>query len=197
MNQRAIIYTRSHTGRAGTEPELLRDLRQAVENRGDTLAGSYVDDGQIAGRGKYAGWRKLLAGLDQVDEVIVGGAGDLPGKSVQDLLKVLETLRDHDVGLHLHHEQIDTSGTGFVLLDLIAAYRAAKLSAAIRNGQAKALAGGKKIGRPTIPPGVMARVKACLLAKDGTRSIARRFNISPASVINIRRTITEVGAEAA
>jgi DNA invertase Pin-like site-specific DNA recombinase len=198
MQKYVIIYTRSHTGPAGTDPELVSDLQQTVEDRDDVVAGSYVDDAEITGRGKYQGWRKLLTKLDEADQVIVAGAGDLPGKSVNDLLKILGTFRDHGVGLYLHREGIDTSSAGFSILDLVEAFRAAKVSQAIKAGQARALAAGKRIGRPTIPPGIMNRVKASLLAGNGIRPTARRFAVSPASVINIRRAMVPTsGVEAA
>ena len=64
------------------------------------------------GAGNMPGGIALLAGLDHVDQVVVASAGDLPGRVVNDLLKTFsETLRSHDVGLRLHHEQIDTGGT--------------------------------------------------------------------------------------
>jgi hypothetical protein len=52
-----------------------------------------LDDAQITGRGKYVGWRKLLTCLDTVDQIVVSNAGDIPGKAVADLLKILATLR--------------------------------------------------------------------------------------------------------
>src|SRR5208337_892018 len=141
MTQHVAIYSRP----IGTEPELLHALRQTVEDRGALVVSTYVDDGRITGRGKYAAWRNLLARLPTVDQVALSTAGDPPGKRVSDLLKVLATLRDHGVGLYLHDEQIDTGSTTFAILDIIAAYRRAKLSQAIRAGQAKARAAGKRI----------------------------------------------------
>jgi DNA invertase Pin-like site-specific DNA recombinase len=197
MQKRVFIYSRLPLQQTRTKAEVLDALRRAVEDRGYVVVATFVDDAAITRRGKYAGWREMLSALDQVDEVIVASAGDLPGRNVADLLKLLGVFRDHDVSLYLHREGIDTGSTSFATLEIVEAYRAAKLSAAIREGQAKARAAGKRIGRPPIPPGVLRRIHACLLAGDGTRSIARRFNISPASVINIRRIMTEVDANAA
>jgi DNA invertase Pin-like site-specific DNA recombinase len=197
MDQRVIIYTRSHTGPAGTDPELVSHLRRAAEARGDIIAATLVDDAQIAGRGKYAGWRKLLARLDEVDEVIVGGAGDLPGRTLSDLLKILGTFRDHLVGLRLHHEQIDTASTGFATLEIVEKFRAAKLSQSIKAGQAKALTVGKRIGRPPIPPGVLSRIRASLAEGFGIRPTARKYRVSPASVATVKSTMaTNSNAEA-
>jgi DNA invertase Pin-like site-specific DNA recombinase len=185
MINRVAIYARL----TGTEPELLFDLRQAVENRGDSVVASYADDSQMTGRGKYAAWRGLLTRLDIIDQVALAKAGDIPGNTVADLLKILGILRCHGVDLYVHNEQIDTSGTGFALLDLIMAYRRAKLSQAIRNGQARAMAAGKRIGRPKVPHGITNRIQTALAHGGGIRSTARLYNVSPASVINIRRTM--------
>jgi DNA invertase Pin-like site-specific DNA recombinase len=108
---------------------------------------------------------------------------------VSDLLKIFATFRDHDVSLYLGHEGINTGSAGSALLDIIQAYRRAKLSQAIKTGQAKALAAGKRIGRPTIPKVVVTRIQASLANGGGIRSTARKFNVSPASIINIRRTM--------
>jgi DNA invertase Pin-like site-specific DNA recombinase len=194
MQKRIFIYSRLPSQQTGTKTEVLHDLQRAAEDRGDTVTATFVDNAEITGRGKYAGWREMLSALDQVDQIVVGDAGDLPGRTVQDLLKILGTFRDHDVSLYLHREGIDTSSSSFGTLEIVEAFQRAKLSAAIKAGQA---ASGKRIGRPAIPRGVLIGIQACLLAGNGIRPTARRFNISPASVINIRRTMTEMVIEAA
>jgi DNA invertase Pin-like site-specific DNA recombinase len=185
LMKRVTIYCRQ----ALPDTEHLSCLRKAVEARGDTVVATFIDDGRIVGRGKYAGWNKLVSILDQVDQVAVADAGDLPGRSVVDLLKILDLLRDHGVGLFLHDERIDTSGSGFTVLDLISVYRRAKLSQAIRRGQARAVEAGKRIGRPIVPYRIQDRIRAALADGGGIRPTARRLNVSPATVINIRRTI--------
>ncbi len=104
-----------------------------------------------------------------------------------DLLKVLGLFRDSGVTLHLHN--IETGTTTSVVLDIVQAYRRAKLSQAIRIGQRKAVAAGKRIGRPIVPARVQDRIRAALAQGGGIRPTARMFNVSPASVINIRRAM--------
>jgi DNA invertase Pin-like site-specific DNA recombinase len=106
---------------------------------------------------------------------------------VADLLKILGLLRDRGVTLHLHN--IGTGTTTSVVLDIVQEYRRAKLSHAIRAGQAKALAAGKRIGRPIVPHHVQERIWEALVEGGGVRPTARMFNVSPASVINIRRAM--------
>jgi DNA invertase Pin-like site-specific DNA recombinase len=187
---RAAIYYRKSV-RPHAEVDLSRDLRQAVEGRGAVVVATYIDDDGATVRTRNARWKALLTNLDAIDQVIASSADDLPGKSVRDLLKVLGTLRDHGVGLCLHREGIDTSSSpAFTLLDIVEAHRRARLSRAIRNGQARCVAAGKVIGRPAIRPGVRIQIQAYLAQGAGLRSTARRFNVSPGSVINIRRSAT-------
>jgi DNA invertase Pin-like site-specific DNA recombinase len=190
MHKRVALYARSPLNQTETEAVILRDLRQAAEARGDTVVATYLDDDRITGRGKHAGWRKLIGALDQVDQVAVADAGDLPGRTVGDLLRTLSIFRGLSVTLHIDHKEIDTASTGFAMLDIITAYRAAKRSAAIRIGQARALAAGKRIGRPMIPDSVLVRIQASLASGGGIRPTARRFGVSPATVINVRHRIT-------
>jgi DNA invertase Pin-like site-specific DNA recombinase len=56
------------------------------------------------------------------------------------------------------------------------------------------LAAGKRIGRPQVPPQIRDRVRANLADGHGIRSTARKFKISPASVINIRAVQVGSGA---
>lgn len=187
MTKRTMIYTRRQSRDTDAGPD---SLRQAVEGRGDVVAGVYADDGQITGKGKNAGWRALITKLADIDQIVVATAGDLPGRTVNDLFAVLGILREHGVSLYLHREGIDTGTGPAAILDLVAAYRAAKLSQAIRHGQAKARAAGKKIGRPAIPVRVVVRIQAALALGEGVRPIARKFGVAPASVINIRHAMT-------
>jgi DNA invertase Pin-like site-specific DNA recombinase len=183
-----IIYVRQSFCQNGTEAEL---LRKSVENRGHTVIASFADDSSIFGKGKNAGWRALVARLDEADQVVVGTVGDLPGKTVADLFKILDLFRDHAVSLRLDYEGIDTEDGAAAILDLVAAYRATKLSRAIRDGQAKALARGRKTGRPPIPPNVRGRVLAAIAEGLGVRASARIFNVSPGSVVNLSRSLAK------
>jgi DNA invertase Pin-like site-specific DNA recombinase len=188
MQKQVVIYTvfRSVSTETSTNP--IDNLRQAVENRGDTVVGTFVDYGpQVQLRQRNTGWKSVLECLDGVDQVVVMSAGDLPGKSVRDLLRPLGILRDHGVSLFLVTEGIDTDNGSTTFLDLIAAYRAAKLSQAIRRGIAKT---AKRIGRPAIPQRVVIGIQACLALGAGVRPTARKFNVSPASVISIRRSMS-------
>jgi hypothetical protein len=129
----------------------------SVESRNGSVVAVHSDDAAITGRGKYIAWREMSADLDAADQVVLSNAGDLPGKTIADLLKILAILRDHAVGLYLHAEQIDTASTTFALLDIIQAFRlpsSRRPFAARRRGHVRP---GKIIGRPTVPHRVRAK----------------------------------------
>jgi DNA invertase Pin-like site-specific DNA recombinase len=186
---RAAIYLRRPAGHFGTDVELCRDLRQAAEGRGGVVVATYIDDDGATVRTRITQWKALLANLGGIDQVIIASAGDLPGRNVRDLLRILAMLRDHGVGLYFVRDDIDTRvGSAFTLLDIVEAHRRARLSWAIRLGQARCVAAGKIIGRPAIRPSVRTQIQAYLAGGAGLRSTARRFKVSPASVVNIRRS---------
>ena len=185
-----ITYTRQPLGQNRTD-----ELRHVVESHGNLVVAAFSDDPAISGKNKFAGWRALVARLDDADQIIVGSVGDLPGRSVTDLLKILATFKDRGVGLYLQREGIDTRTGSAAILDLITAYMAAKLSRAIRGGQAKALAQGRKPGRPPVPSRIRAQIQTALSRGAGIRPTARKFAVSAASVINIRDAMMRVERE--
>jgi DNA invertase Pin-like site-specific DNA recombinase len=182
MAMKIIIYTRQPLGQNRTD-----DLRHVVESHGNLVVAAFSDDPAISGKNKFAGWRALVARLDDADQIVVGSVGDLPGRKVADLLKILAVLRDHGVTLRLNHEAIDTGAGTAATLDLITTYRRAMLSQAIVAGQRKARNAGKILGRPPVPDHIRRRILDALSNGYGTRTTARRFGVSPASVVNIRR----------
>jgi putative DNA-invertase from lambdoid prophage Rac len=180
---RVAIYARVDK----TLAELLHTLRRTVEHRGGMVVAVYLDDADITGSGKFAAWHQLVTSLGTMNKIVVIDAGDLPGKRVADLLKVLALLRDRGVTLHLLDLSAGTM-TGEVI-DIIAAYRRAKVSQSIRAGQAKARSAGRRIGRPPVPTRVQSAIRNALADGGGTRSTARRYGVSPAFVANVRRAM--------
>jgi DNA invertase Pin-like site-specific DNA recombinase len=189
MQKQVVIYAVVRSSPTTTSDEPLERLRQAVEDRGDTVIKSFVDYGPEVRvlRQRNTGWKSILSNLDGVDQVVVATAGDLPGKSVQDLIKFLGLLRDRGISLYLHHEQIDTDDGSAAFLDLLTTYRAAKRSQAIRRGQSKS---NKRPGRPAIPHRIVVGIQACLRAGGRIRATAKKFGVSPGSVVNIRRAMS-------
>jgi DNA invertase Pin-like site-specific DNA recombinase len=189
---RTVIYVRHSFDQIGTEAEL---LRKSAEGRGDTVIASFSDDPAILGRGKYAGWNAMLSDLDNIDQIVVGCAGDLPGRTVRDLLAIVSILQGNGVRLRLHRGEIDTDSGPAALLDLITAYRHAKVSQAIKAGLEKARRTGKILGRPRVPDHIRGHIQIAVADGGGIRPTARMFGVSPATVVNIRKSMLRVEPE--
>ena len=128
MSVRAAIYTRTTLYAPRTSPELLDELRQAIENQGGYVVATYVDDTTAIRRGRPHNprWKALLASLRDIDQVAIASAGDVPGRTLKDLLIVIACLRERGVSIYLHREGVDTrNASPFVLLDIVDAYRRA------------------------------------------------------------------------
>jgi DNA invertase Pin-like site-specific DNA recombinase len=184
MKKSVAIYLRQ----IGTEPELLAGLRQIVEDRGDVVFGVFIDGARIEGKGKNAAWRRLLDSLDQIDQIILNDPGDVP--AVRDFLAVLTTLSAYDTSILVPKMGIDTANGCAAVLDLVAAYRRAKKSAAIRRGQERAKKAGKHVGRPPIPMNVRRRILAELGAGSGVRSTAKRYGVSAGYVAAAKKAMS-------
>jgi putative DNA-invertase from lambdoid prophage Rac len=183
MAKRTAIYIRS----IGTSEELFSDLRQAVQDDGDIVVATFIDDAQIEGKGKHAAWNRLLTNLRSIDQVVLSDPGDLPGRTVRDLLAILTKLGG--VAIVVPSMGIDTATGSAAVIGLVAAYRASKLSQAIRRGQQRAKASGKRIGRPPIPAGVKRRILTDLADGAGVRPTARKYNVSAASVVSLKQSM--------
>ena len=188
MKANVAIYARTN----GTEPELLSGLRRIVEDRADVVFGVFIDDATIPGKGKNGAWRRLLDNLDQIDQIILNDPGDVPGRTVEDLLAILTTLTGHDVTILVPSLGIDTGAGMTAVIALTTAYRRARKSSAIKRGQERARLAGRRIGRPPISTYIRRRILAELGAGGGVRPAARKFGVSPASVVAIRRSMNAV-----
>jgi len=198
MNKRTAIYLRQYLGLTCTGEEPADNLASVVRGCGDILVSIYCDDARMTGRGKNAGWRRLLDDLDYIDQIVLANAGDLPGKTVADLLGLLAILTGRGVTLVVPATGVDTGSGPAAVLALIRVYRAAKKSAAIKTGQQRARVAGKHIGRPPIPENVRRRIAADLAGGGSSiRGTARKYRVAPSSVVTIKKTIMATVAEAA
>ena len=160
-------------------------LAKIVGDRGGQVVGVY----RVGHHG--AGWKALLGHLDAVDTVAIEDIHDLIGpiRSLNELLSALARLHDESVSLFVARSRIDTQARSAAdLLALMIAFKQAKRSKAIRQGQERAVAAGRKVGRPEVRPKLRQRIADAVAAGGGIRPTAKRFGVSPGTVINISRS---------
>lgn len=74
-----------------TEPECLSYLHRSVEDCGEFVAGSSVGGTRIEGKGKNIAWKRLLADLLQVGQILFNDVGDISGHVVGTRFTILAT----------------------------------------------------------------------------------------------------------
>ena len=123
----------------------------------------------------------------EIDQVCVWSIDRL-GRSLRDLINVLEELREKSCDLYVHKQAIDTNTPSgkmlFQLLGIFSEFEREIMRERIIAGQQRARAHGKRIGRRSVIDELL-QARAARLRSDGLslRDIGGRLNVSPATVL--------------
>jgi DNA invertase Pin-like site-specific DNA recombinase len=127
-------------------------------------------------------------------DVIMAWSVDRLGRSLLDLIGLLNEIHAYDIDLFLHQQALDTIGPmGKAMFQIMAVFselERAFIQATVCAGMARARAAGKKIGRPPVSAAMVASIKAALRAGDsGVHKIARRLRVGTATVQRVKREL--------
>src|SRR5476651_1636942 len=104
-------------------------------------------------------------------DMIATWSVDRLGRSLTDLLAILQGLQDKGVGLFLHQQGLDTSTTNgkmmFQMLGVFAEFERGIIRERVNAGLARARANGTKLGRRRVAPAVEAQILELKAAGDG------------------------------
>src|SRR5215470_7132287 len=160
MQKRAAIYVRVSTDKQTIENQVAA-LRQIAERRGWQVVEQYHDAGISGAKG-----RDGRPGLDQMlkdaskrkFDVIMAWAIDRIGRSLTDLLHIIETLHTCGVDLYLDQQAIDTTTPAgklmFQVCGAFAEFERSMIRQRVHAGLKRAVAQGKQLGRRrgSMPP---------------------------------------------
>ena len=111
---------------------------------------------------------------------------DRLGRSLTDLLSILQALRDKGVDLFLHQQGLDTSTTAgkalFLMLGVFAEFERGIIRERVNAGLARAKAAGTKLGRRTVKPSIEARIRALRSEGVGILKIGRTVGVGTSVV---------------
>src|SRR5213075_2715896 len=162
--KRVAIYIRVSTSKQDTDNER-RELKAVAERSGWQIVKVYEDAGisGAKGRDKRPGLDAMLKAVNAKEfDMIATWSLDRLGRSLTDLLSILQSLHDKDVGLFLHQQGLDTTTTAgkamFQLLGVFAEFERGIIRERVNAGLARARANGVKLGRRRIKPSVEARI---------------------------------------
>ena len=190
--KRAAIYVRVSTDHQTVENQT-RELRQVAERRGWEVVEVYTDAG-ISG----AKDRKQRPGLDQMlndagrrkFDIVMAWAIDRVGRSLIDLLGTIQHLDACGVDLYLDQQNIDTSTPMgklvFQVTGAFAEFERSMIRQRVRAGLRRAVASGKRLGRPRIKDGVEERIREALESGMSIRKAATKFGVNKSTVQRVK-----------
>jgi DNA invertase Pin-like site-specific DNA recombinase len=188
MSKRAAIYVRVSTDHQTVENQI-RELRQVAERRGWEVVEVYSDAG-ISG----AKDRKQRPGLDRMlndagrrkFDIVMAWAIDRVGRSLIDLLGTIQHLEACGVDLYLDQQNIDTSTPMgklvFQVTGAFAEFERSMIRQRVHAGLRRAVAKGKRLGRPPIKPAIEERIREALRDGLSIRKTAARFGVNKSTV---------------
>lgn len=163
--KRVALYARVSTDRQSTENQL-RELREAAERLGWEVAAEFIDRGISGAKGRKDRPQldALLRGVARKDfDVVASWSVDRLGRSLVDLVALLQELHSTGVDLYLHQQGINTTTPAgkalFQMMGVFAEFEREMIRERVAAGLARAKANGTKSGNPIGRPSVGAEVE--------------------------------------
>jgi DNA invertase Pin-like site-specific DNA recombinase len=190
MPRTVALYARVSTRGQELENQLA-ELSAACARNDWQIVRVFTDHGISGAKGRSArkGLDDLLKAVvrREVDQVLVWSIDRL-GRSLRDLISVLDELRQKNCDLYVHKQAIDTNTSSgkmlFQMLGVFAEFEREIIRERIIAGQQRARAQGKRIGRRGVIDETL-RARAAHLRSDGLslRDIGGRLNVSAATIL--------------
>jgi DNA invertase Pin-like site-specific DNA recombinase len=195
--KRAVLYLRVSTDEQSCDMQE-RDLRRLAEQRGLEIVQVYRDEGWSGAKASRPAFDEMLRDAKRGRfSVLLTWKLDRLGRSLSNLLRLLEDLRTWNVGLVSYSESLDLdSPSGRLMYQLISAfseYEREIIRSRVRAGLRNARAKGKTLGRPRVA--VDAAKVASLRAQGRSwRAVARELKVNARTA---RRAVAQTSRTAA
>jgi len=193
MGKRVALYLRVSTDQQTTDNQE-RELRQVAERAGWNIVEVYKDHG-ISGakdRTQRPAFDRMCsdAARRQFD-VIASWSIDRLGRSLQGLVSFLSEVHALGIDLYLHQQGIDTTTPAgkamFQMMGVFAEFERAMIRERVKAGLQRAVAQGRKLGRPRVDADKERKIRAALRkGGQGMRSIATAIGVGTATVQRIK-----------
>src|ERR1700722_11782814 len=204
--KRVALYIRVSTSKQDTENQR-RELEAVADRSGWKIVKVYEDAGisGAKGRDQRPGLDAMMKAVNAKEfDMIATWSVDRLGRSLTDLLGILQGLHDKGVGLFLHRQGLDTSITAgkamFQMLGVSAEFERGIIRERVNAGLARARANGTKLGRRAVKPSVEARIRELKAEGMGILKIGRTLGIGTSvvqRVISARGYTMTRGADSA
>lgn len=188
--KRVALYARVSTGGQTVENQL-RELEQVGSRIGWEIVDRYIDQGISGAKGRAERPeldRMMRAVIRGELDVVAAWSVDRLGRSLQELVSLLNELRERRVDLYLHQQGLDTgtpSGRAmYQMLGVFAEFERAIIIERIKAGMTRARAQGKRLSRPLTPEAVQERIRELRARGMSVRRVAEEVGVSKSTVAN-------------
>ena len=201
--KRVALYARVSTGGQTVENQL-RELQQVGSRIGWEVVDRYIDQGISGAKGRAERPeldRMMRAVIRGELDVVAAWSVDRLGRSLQELVSLLNELRERRVDLYLHQQGLDTgtpSGRAmYQMLGVFAEFERAIIIERIKAGMTRARAQGKRLSRPLTPDAAIERIRELRARGMSLRRIAEEVGVSKSTVANYDSKVAKRPEEAA
>jgi DNA invertase Pin-like site-specific DNA recombinase len=193
--KRVAIYLRVSTTRQDTKNQC-RELEAVAERSGWHVVKVYEDAGisGAKGRDKRPGLDAMMKAVNAREfDMVAAWSVDRLGRSLTDLLGILQGLHDKGVDLFLHQQGLDTSTTAgkamFQMLGVFAEFERGIIRERVNAGLARARANGTRLGRRPVKPSVEERIRELRSDGMGLLKIGRTLGVGTSVVQRVVATV--------
>jgi DNA invertase Pin-like site-specific DNA recombinase len=186
--KRIAIYLRVSTSRQDTDNQR-RELEAVAKRSGWHVVRVFEDTGisGAKGRDKRPGLDAMLKAVNAKEfDMVATWSVDRLGRSLTDLLGILQGLHDKGVDLFLHQQCLDTSTTAgkamFQMLGVFAEFERGIIRERVNAGLARAKENGIKLGRRKVKPAVEDRILCLRKSGMGMLKIGRTVGVGTSVV---------------
>jgi DNA invertase Pin-like site-specific DNA recombinase len=192
--KRVAIYLRVSTSKQDTNNQR-RELMAVAARSGWDVVRVYEDAGisGAKGRDKRPGLDAMLKAVNAREfDMVAAWSVDRVGRSLTDLLGILQSLHDKGTDLFLHQQGLDTSTVAgkamFSMLGVFAEFERGIIRERVNAGLARAREKGVKLGRRTVKPSVEARIRELKAGGMGILKIGRTVGVGTSVVQRVVAT---------
>jgi DNA invertase Pin-like site-specific DNA recombinase len=186
--KRVAIYLRVSTDKQSTHNQR-RELEAVAKRSGWHLVRVYEDAGisGAKGRDRRPGLDAMLKAVNAREfDMVAAWSVDRLGRSLTDLLGILQSLHDKGVDLFLHQQGLDTSTTAgkamFQMLGVFAEFERGIIRERVNAGLARAKERGVKLGRRRVKPAVEERILSLRKTGMGILKIGKEVGVGTSVV---------------
>ena len=187
MNKRVALYARVSTDKQTCENQL-NELRSIAERMQYIIVDEFIDEGISGATSSRPALDALMKSATQRRfDMVMCWSIDRLGRSLQNLIEILNELQSLKVDLFFMQQGMDTSTSAgrmmFSIFGALAEFERNLIRERVIAGQQRAISQGVKMGRPTkMNDGMKNAIKLLRERGIGIKQIARELKIGIGTV---------------